>query len=32
MGDYVPILDNPDFAIPRPCEELMKEFELKYGA
>ncbi len=32
MGDYVPILDNPDFAIPQPSEELMKEFELKYGA
>ncbi|MBQ3138454.1 MAG: hypothetical protein IJB68_02960 [Ruminococcus sp.] len=32
MGDYVPILNNPDFAIPQPSEELMKEFELKYGA
>ncbi len=32
MGEYVPMLDNPDFAIPQPSEELMKEFELKYGA
>ncbi len=32
MGDYVPILDNPDFAIPKLSEELAKEFELKYGA
>lgn len=28
MGDYVPMLDNPDFAIPQPSEELAKEFEL----
>ncbi len=31
MGDYFPIFDNPDFAIPTPSEELMKEFELIYG-
>ncbi len=28
MGDYVPMLDNPDFAIPATSEELAKEFEL----
>lgn len=31
MGDYFPIFDNSDFAIPTPSEELMKEFELIYG-